>query len=82
MTQSGSPWAIVFLGAVLVGVGVLFIAAPDGVSVGDPATIGRALIALGPTVAAFGAGRCAASAVVTAAGRGRSSGSSSSQPRQ
>ena len=56
MTQSGSPWAIVFLGAVLVGVGVVFIAVPEGVRVGDPATIGRALIALGPTVAAFGAG--------------------------
>ena len=56
ITQSGSPWAIVVLGAVLVGFGVLCIAVPDSVRVGDPATIGRALIALGPTVAAFGAG--------------------------
>jgi hypothetical protein len=56
ISTSGSPWAIVFLGAVMTALGVLFLAAPDAVQVGEPAVVGTALLGGGPAIAAFGAG--------------------------
>ena len=56
ISTSGSPWAIVFLGTVMTALGVLFLAAPDAVQVGEPAVIGTAMLGGGPAIAAFGAG--------------------------
>jgi hypothetical protein len=56
ISSSGSPWAIVLLGVVMTGLGVVFLAAPDAVQVGEPTVVGTALLGGGPAIAAFGAG--------------------------
>jgi hypothetical protein len=56
VSTSGTPWAIVVLGVVAVGMGLLCIAVPDAVQVGDPTLLGAILIGGGAAVTALGAG--------------------------